>query len=152
VDRERGGDGEVPVGEFLVDDAVGDRAGVEAAVLLGNLQPREVQVREPVPDPFGELLILVGLVGGRLDLLLDELPDGLADQSLLVCQFHRRLFGSESTKAPVRRRAAAATLESQFADAVRGGGHIQLVLRTEVQQRSADVQLAPGHNLLDECC
>ena len=88
LDRQRGRDREVAVGQLLVDDAVCHLVGLEPAVLLWHREPGQVQLREAVPHVLWELLFLVALVDAGLDLPLDELLDRIAYQLLFGRQFH----------------------------------------------------------------
>ena len=91
VDRKRRRDREIAARECLVDDAVGQLIGVEAAVLLGHSQPSQIEIGEAVPDRLRERLCLVGRRRLGTDLPFDEVRNRLLDESPFVRRGHTDL-------------------------------------------------------------
>ena len=71
-------------GDLLDDERVGQQRLAQAAVLLGDHQPEDAELLEPLDDLGGVLVRVLELGGDRQDLLVHERADGLEDLGLDV--------------------------------------------------------------------
>ena len=83
VRRDRDRDRRVDARQLLDRERVADRVTARAAVLLGEGDPHEPQLRHLADELDGETALAVELLGDRRDALAGERADGVADQLVL---------------------------------------------------------------------
>jgi hypothetical protein len=70
--------------ELLDDHRVGGQVEPHAAVVLGDRHPEQAELLHLLDDRLGKLVLVVELLGGGDDLVVDEVADHLRDLALLV--------------------------------------------------------------------
>jgi hypothetical protein len=88
-------------GNFLNDDARGDRVGALAPVLLGNVDGVEAGGVESVERFLREALLLVDVRGMRRDFLLRQAADAVTELAVLVRQLEEVKIRVESHERSV---------------------------------------------------
>ena len=81
---DHAGDAHPAARDLLDAQRVGQQRLAETAVLLGDHQPEDAELLEPLDDLGRVLVGVLELRGDRDDLLVHELPHGLEDLGLVV--------------------------------------------------------------------
>jgi len=99
VRGERDRDRRVDARQLLDDDRVRQRVGARAAVLLGDGHPHQAELGELRRQLVWEALFAVELLRDGRHLLQCELPDGVADQLVLLVEIevHGAKLAASST-------------------------------------------------------
>jgi hypothetical protein len=71
-------------GDLLHAEGIGQQRLPQSVVLLGDRQPEDAELLEPLDDLGRVLVLVLELRGDRDDLLVHELPDRLEDLGLVL--------------------------------------------------------------------